>query len=47
LNQWCTPPLRPQVSDCSTFLIIYDVPRTTVFVDNLLNAFMVLLPDIS
>jgi hypothetical protein len=21
LNQWCTPPLGLQVSDCSTFLI--------------------------
>jgi hypothetical protein len=29
-NQWCTPPLRLQVSDCSTFLIISDVPSTAV-----------------
>jgi hypothetical protein len=31
LNQWWTPPLRLQVSDCSTFLIICDVPSTVAF----------------
>jgi hypothetical protein len=31
LNCWCTPPLRLQVSDCSTFLIMCDVPSTAVF----------------
>jgi hypothetical protein len=30
LNQWWTPPLRLQVSDCSTFLIMHDVPSTAV-----------------
>jgi hypothetical protein len=30
LNQWCTPPLRLQVSDCSTFLSMRNVPTTTV-----------------
>jgi hypothetical protein len=47
LNQWWTPPLRLQVSDCSTFLIMCDFPSTAVFfVENLLNAFLVLFPDI-
>jgi hypothetical protein len=33
-------------SDCSTFLIMCDVPSTVVFfVENLLNAFLVLFPD--
>jgi len=38
LNQWCTPPLRLQVSDCSTFLVMFDVFSTAVFfcVENLL-----------
>jgi hypothetical protein len=31
LNQWRTPPLRLQDSDCSTFLIMCDVPSTAVF----------------
>jgi hypothetical protein len=31
LNQWCTPPIRLQVSDCSTFLIMCDVPGTGAF----------------
>jgi len=30
LNQWCTPPLRLQVSDCSTFLFMCDAPSTAV-----------------
>jgi hypothetical protein len=25
-NQWCTPPLRLQVSDCIPFLLMCDVP---------------------
>jgi hypothetical protein len=45
LNQWWTPPLRLQVSDCSTFLIKCYVPSTAVFVENLLNTFLVLFPD--
>jgi hypothetical protein len=28
LNQWCAPPLRYQVSYCSTFLIMCDAPNT-------------------
>jgi hypothetical protein len=31
LNQWWTPQLRLQVSACSTFLIMCDVPSMTVF----------------
>jgi hypothetical protein len=31
LNQWCTPPLRLQISDCSTFLIMCDAPSTAIF----------------
>jgi hypothetical protein len=31
LDQWWTPPLRLKVSDCSTFLIMCDVPSTAVF----------------
>jgi hypothetical protein len=47
LNQQWTQPLRLQVSDCSTFLIMCDVPSTAVlFLENLLNAFLVLFPDI-
>jgi hypothetical protein len=50
LIQWWTPPLRLQVSDCSTFLIMCDVPSTAVFFfrerENLFNAFLVLFPDI-
>jgi hypothetical protein len=46
LNQWCTPPLRLQVSDCSTFLITCDVPNTAVFVEDLLNALLTLFTDI-
>jgi len=46
LNQWCTPPLRFQVSHCSTCLIMCDVPSTAVFVHSLLNAFLILFPYI-
>jgi len=46
LNPWCTPPLRLQVSDCSTYLIMRNVPSAAVFVQNLLNAFLVLFTDI-
>jgi hypothetical protein len=47
LSQWWTPPLRLQVSDCSTLLKVCDVPRTTVFfVENLLNVVLVLSPHI-
>jgi alpha-D-ribose 1-methylphosphonate 5-triphosphate synthase subunit PhnH len=38
LKQWCTPPLRLQVSDGSTFLTMCDVLRTVFLVENLLNA---------
>jgi len=31
LNHWCTPPIRFQASDCSTFLSMCDAPSTTVF----------------
>jgi hypothetical protein len=31
LSQWWTPPLRLQVSDCSTFLMMCDVPSMAVF----------------
>jgi hypothetical protein len=41
LNQWCTPPLRFQVSYCSTFLIMCDVPYAAVFVQYLLNATLI------
>jgi hypothetical protein len=37
LNQWCTPPLRFQVSYSSIFLIMCNVPSKAVFfVQNLL-----------
>jgi hypothetical protein len=36
LSQWWTPPLRLQVSACSTFLMMCDVPSMAVFVGNLL-----------
>jgi hypothetical protein len=44
LNEWCAPPLRLHVSDDSNFLIISDVPSRAVFVNNLLNAFLVFYP---
>ena len=31
LNHWCSPPLRLQVSDCSTLHIMCDVPSMIVF----------------
>jgi hypothetical protein len=31
LSQWWTPPLRLQVSACSTFLMMCDVPSMAVF----------------
>jgi hypothetical protein len=31
LNQWCTPPLRLQVSDFNTFFIMCNIPSTAVF----------------
>jgi hypothetical protein len=31
LSQWWTPPLRLQVSDCSTFLMMCHVPSMAVF----------------
>jgi hypothetical protein len=31
LSQWWTPPLRLQVSDCSTFLMMCGVPSTEGF----------------
>jgi hypothetical protein len=46
LSQWWTPPLRLQVSACSTFLTICDVPSMAVFVENLLSVVLVLFPDI-
>jgi hypothetical protein len=46
LCQWWTPPLRLQVSACSTFLMLCDVPSMAVFVKNLLSVVLVLFPDI-
>jgi hypothetical protein len=34
-----TPPLRLQVSDCSTFLIMCDVPNTAVFCREYIECF--------
>jgi hypothetical protein len=31
LSQWWTPPIRLQVSACSTFLMMCDVPSMAVF----------------
>jgi hypothetical protein len=45
-SQWRTPPLRLQVSACSTFLMACDVPSMAVFVGNLLSVVLVLFPDI-
>jgi hypothetical protein len=42
-----SPPLRLQVSACSTFLMMCDVPSMVVFfVEDLLNVVLVLFPDI-
>jgi hypothetical protein len=43
LSQWWTPPLRLQVSACSTFLMMCDVPSMTVFVGNLLSVVLVII----
>jgi hypothetical protein len=40
------PSLRRQVSACSTFLTMCDVPSRAVFVGNLLSVVLVLLSDI-
>jgi ABC-type Zn2+ transport system substrate-binding protein/surface adhesin len=47
LDQWRTPPLRLQVLDCSTFFIKCLVPSTVVFVENLLNVFLLLFKHIA
>jgi hypothetical protein len=39
LNQWWTPPLRLQVSDCSTFFIMCEVPSTAVFCREAIECF--------
>jgi hypothetical protein len=39
------PPLRLQVSDCSTFLMMRDVPGMAVFVENVLNVVLLFFPD--
>jgi hypothetical protein len=49
-----TSPLQPvvnpttqlQISDCSTFLMMCDIPGTAVFLVNLLTVVLVLYPDI-
>jgi hypothetical protein len=47
LTQWWTPPLRLQVSDCSTFLMMCDVSSTAgFFVENLLNVFLILFKNV-
>jgi hypothetical protein len=47
LSQWWTLPLRLQVSACSTFLMMCDVPSMAViFVGNLLSVVLVLFTDI-
>jgi uncharacterized protein YhhL (DUF1145 family) len=46
LSQWWTPPLRLQVSACSTFLMMCHVLSMAVFVGNLLSVVLVLFPDI-
>jgi hypothetical protein len=46
-SQLWTPPLRLQVSDCSTFLMMCDVPSTAFFfVENLLIVVLVFSPNI-
>ena len=39
LNHWCSPPLRLQVSDCSTFHIMCDVPRIIVICSESIQCF--------
>jgi hypothetical protein len=39
LNQWWSPPLRFQVSDCNTFCIMCDVPSTAVFCSESIECF--------
>jgi hypothetical protein len=47
LNQRWSSPLRLQVSDCSPFRIMCDVPSAAVFVVNLSNDFLVRLTNMS
>jgi hypothetical protein len=48
LSEWWTPPLRLQVSDCSTFLMMCHVPSTAFSpLENLLNVVFVLFRDVS
>jgi hypothetical protein len=47
LNQQLYPLLRLQVSDCSTFRIMYEEPSIVVFVVTLWNDFLVWLPNFS
>jgi hypothetical protein len=44
LNQQCTPPLRLQVSDCSTFLIMCHVRITALFCTEPIECFPHILP---
>jgi hypothetical protein len=46
LSQWWTPSLRLQVSACSTFLMMCDVPSMAIFVGNLLSVALVLFQNI-
>jgi len=39
LNHWCTLPLRLHVSVCTAFLIMCDIPSTTVFYVEYLECF--------
>jgi hypothetical protein len=43
LSQWWTPPLRLQVSACSTFLMMCDVPSRQFFVESVSNAVLAVL----
>jgi hypothetical protein len=45
LSQWWTPPLMLQVSDCRTFLLMFDVPSTVAFIEDQLNVVLVLFHD--
>jgi len=47
LNQRWSPPLRLQVSHCSTFRIMCDVPSMAVFYGESIECFLVRLPDFS